>query len=265
MYPTEYVKTQLQLGKAYRGPLDCAKAIIQDKGFFSLYRGMTTLIVGSIPKAGVRFAAFQQLSTLMKDEQGKLSAASTMLCGLGAGALEALVAVTPMETVKTKMIHDQNSAHPKYKGLVHGVSTILRAEGIRGIYQGVLPTVLKQSGNQMVRFSVYNQAKAFFQGGDHKKDLLPWQSIFSGALAGFVSVYVTMPVDVVKTRMQGLEASKYGTTWNCFKHILLNDGILAFWQGTVPRLSRVMFSGAIIFTCYEQFMQVLNNLVPEDK
>jgi hypothetical protein len=51
--------------------------------------------------------------------------------GLGAGVLEALFAVTPMETVKTRMIHDQNAPveQRKFKGLGHAVRTIVANEG----------------------------------------------------------------------------------------------------------------------------------------
>jgi solute carrier family 25 citrate transporter 1 len=77
------------------------------------------------------------------------------------------------------------------------VSTIIKNEGIRGIYQGVTATVLKQSGNQMVRFTVYEQIKNIFQKGDSKKDLQFWESLSAGMAAGAISVYVTMPLDVV--------------------------------------------------------------------
>jgi solute carrier family 25 citrate transporter 1 len=43
------------------------------------------------------------------------------LAGLGAGMTEAILAVTPTETIKTKLIQDQNLAQPKYRGLVHGL------------------------------------------------------------------------------------------------------------------------------------------------
>lgn len=59
-----------------------------------------------------------------------------MLCGLGAGVCEAILAVTPMETVKVKFINDQQSANPKYKGFFHGVREIVRTEGIGGTYKG---------------------------------------------------------------------------------------------------------------------------------
>ena len=62
-YPTEFVKTQLQLDesssksgqvKKYAGPVDCVKKTIQARGFFGLYRGLSVLLYGSIPKSAVR-------------------------------------------------------------------------------------------------------------------------------------------------------------------------------------------------------------------
>jgi solute carrier family 25 citrate transporter 1 len=105
MYPTEYVKTQLQLNPGkYNGPIKCATTIVQERGVFGLYRGLSTLIVGSIPKAAVRFSAFQEMSKRLKDDRGKLTTANTVLCGLVAGASEAIIAVAPAETLKTKMV-----------------------------------------------------------------------------------------------------------------------------------------------------------------
>ena len=58
-FPTEYVKTQLQLDERaavpkYKGPIDCAKKTVQGHGFLGLYRGLSSLLYGSIPKASVR-------------------------------------------------------------------------------------------------------------------------------------------------------------------------------------------------------------------
>ncbi len=43
---------------------------------------------------------------------------------------EAIFAVTPMETVKVKFIHDQRSVKPNYRGFFHGVREIIRTEGL---------------------------------------------------------------------------------------------------------------------------------------
>lgn len=65
----------------------------------------------------------------MADENGQLSASGKLLAGLGAGVCEAVIAVTPMETIKVKFINDQRSAKPQYKGFVHGVGCIIKSEG----------------------------------------------------------------------------------------------------------------------------------------
>lgn len=272
MFPTEFVKTQLQLqaaavkagGKAqYSGVFDCAKKTVQTRGFFGLYAGLSTLVVGSIPKAGVRFAAFNFFKEQLQDDKGKLSTGSTLLCGMCAGFSEAILAVTPMETVKTKLIHDQNSVAPKYRGLVHGVTTMVKEEGITAIYKGLAPTMAKQGANQATRFLVFNNLKAFLQG-ESGQNLHPTVNFACGSVAGAISVYATMPFDVVKTQMQGLEASKYKHSVDCGMTLLKEGGITALWKGTTPRLGRVMFSGGIIFAAYEEIMKVLLGTFPDE-
>lgn len=58
-FPTEYVKTQLQLDERsanprFKGPIHCVKVTVKERGFFGLYRGLSSLLYGSIPKASVR-------------------------------------------------------------------------------------------------------------------------------------------------------------------------------------------------------------------
>lgn len=76
-----------------------------------------------------RFGAFETLKGFMADGNGQLSVGGKLLSGLGAGVCEAILAVTPMETIKVKFVHDQRSAQPKFKGFYHGVRTIIATEG----------------------------------------------------------------------------------------------------------------------------------------
>ena len=151
-YPTEYIKTQLQLDEKlgkYKGIQDCARQTVKERGVLGLYRGLSVLVVGSIPKSAVRFGTFEQFKKMKMDEKGNLRPFDRMLCGLGAGVCEAILAVTPMETVKVKFINDQRSAQPKYKGLVHGIRSIVSEQGIKGTYQGLSATIMKQGSNQV--------------------------------------------------------------------------------------------------------------------
>ncbi|XP_037952331.1 putative tricarboxylate transport protein, mitochondrial [Teleopsis dalmanni] len=264
-FPTEYVKTQLQLdekgaNKKYNGIADCVKKTVQERGFFGLYRGLSVLLYGSIPKSAARFGAFEFLRSHMVDENGQLSNQGKLLAGLGAGVCEAIVAVTPMETIKVKFINDQRSAKPQYKGFVHGVGTIIRTEGIGGIYKGLTATILKQGSNQAIRFFTMETLKDWYKGDDPKKNVPKLMVGAFGAIAGAASVFGNTPLDVVKTRMQGLEASKYKSTADCAVQILKNEGVTAFYKGTVPRLGRVCLDVAITFMIYDSFMELFGKV-----
>ena len=76
-----------------------------------------------------RFSVFEALKNRACDENGNLTQANILLCGLGAGLSEAVLIVCPMETVKVKFIHDQTQPNPKYRGFLHGVSTMIKTEG----------------------------------------------------------------------------------------------------------------------------------------
>lgn len=215
----------------------------------------------------------------MQDHNGQLTAGGKLLAGLGAGVCEAVLAVTPMETVKVKFINDQRSGNPQYKGFVHGVSTIIRQEGSSdlkyfnllqfislilfltgfiGVYKGVTATILKQGSNQAIRFYVMETLKDLYKGDDPKKPVPKLVVGMFGAVAGAASVFGNTPIDVVKTRMQGLEASKYKNTADCALQIWKNEGPRAFYKGTVPRLSRVCLDVAITFMIYDSFMDLFN-------
>merc|ERR1712113_1229755 len=79
-----------------------------------------------------------------------------------------------------------------------------------------------------------------------------------GIVAGAASVYGNTPLDVIKTRMQGLEAHKYKNTFHCAYKIWNEEGLFAFYKGTVPRLGRVCLDVCISFVIYDTIMEYFN-------
>ena len=277
-YPTEYVKTTLQIQSKsksslnFHGPIDCVKKTIQTKGVSGLYKGMSALVTGTAAKAGIRFLSFEKFKSLLSDSDGRLSSWRRMMAGLGAGLTEGVLVVTPTETIKTKLIHDALGSKPKYTGLIHGIfsnfayiigtKTIIKEEGISGIYRGVSAVILRQGANSAVRLTSYDLIKEQIVSKYYKNQLLPWyMSFLAGSTAGVITVYATMPLDVLKTRMQSLDAKKlYKNSFDCFTQIIRQDGIFALWKGTTPRLGRLIFSGGIVFTVYEKVLGLLKYL-----
>ena len=79
-------------------------------------------------------------------------------------------------------------------------------------------------------------------------------------------MYVTQPLDTVKTRMQSIEArSLYRNSFACGAMIVRNEGFLTLWSGALPRLVRLMLSGGIVFTMYEKSIELMDRVDPEKR
>ncbi|OJJ43337.1 hypothetical protein ASPZODRAFT_19424 [Penicilliopsis zonata CBS 506.65] len=260
-YPAEFAKTRTQLNRQ----LASSEKLPWPPFGKQWYAGCTTLIIGNSLKAGIRFVAFDSFKSLLQDENGKISGPRTVIAGFGAGFTESLLAVTPFESIKTQLIDDRKSPNPRMRGFLHGSKIIFQERGVRGFFQGFVPTTARQAANSAVRFSSYTTLKQFAEGYVAPGEKLGTVSTFAiGGLAGLITVYVTQPIDTVKTRMQSLEASKnYKNSLVCAARIFKDEGIFTFWSGAVPRLARLIMSGGIVFTMYEKTMDALDAIDPQ--
>jgi solute carrier family 25 citrate transporter 1 len=58
------------------------------------------------------------------------------------------------------------------------------------------------------------------------------------------------PVDVIKTKMQGINAHHYDGFADCGRQIMHESGVAGFYAGVVPRLCRVCLDVALTFSIY---------------
>ncbi|KAM0793012.1 hypothetical protein ACM66B_000504 [Microbotryomycetes sp. NB124-2] len=262
-YPAEYAKTVAQFqsrpGQKRAGPIKILTETIKSQGIKGIYSGAGALVAGNAAKAGVRFLTYDQIKSYLVDENGRLTPQRSLIAGLGAGVCEAIFAVTPSETIKTKLIDDAKRAVPQYNGLAHGTLTICRTEGLAGIYRGLFPTIMKQGANSAVRFTSYSTIKQWLQDRSGvTKQLSAAETFGAGAGAGVITVYATMPFDTVKTRMQSLNAAtEYRNSLHCISRVVREEGVLALWGGATPRLARLSMSGGIVFFVYERMMALM--------
>merc|ERR1719384_171322 len=254
-YPTEFVKTQLQLQSKvkpeYTGILDCGMKTVKKHGPMGLYRGALPLILGSSGKQAARWTGYETVLQRLKDDKGNASMSARVVAGACGGVTEAIFAVTPIETLKTRVTDDMRRGTGNYTGSFDAMVKILKSEGPMGLYMGLIPTIAKQATNQAVRFPVQFLCKQLMTGGDKRLESNPLYNGAAGAVAGAVSVLATMPQDTVKTRMQGEEAKKlYKGTVDCAMKIMQKDGIAFFYAGTWPRMIRVSLDVAITFAVF---------------
>lgn len=130
---------------------------------------------------------------------------------------------------------------------MHALTTMIKERGVTELYRGLVSATLKQSATSAVRMGSYNALKELTIQRD-----LPQNAVVSsatGAAAGIITVYATQPFDSIKTMAQ---SARGASTAEAFRKILAERGVRGFWSGSTMRLGRLVFSGAIVFTVYEQ-------------
>ncbi|CAK7270412.1 hypothetical protein SEPCBS119000_004078 [Sporothrix epigloea] len=262
-YPAEFAKTRSQLNRR----LEAGKKLPWPPFGAQWYAGCTTNIIGNSAKAGIRFVAFDQFKKLLADADGKLTGPRTVLAGFGAGVTESLLAVTPTESIKTTLIDERKKPVPRMRGFLDAVPIMARERGIRGFFQGFVPTTARQAANSAVRFSSYNFLKQLAESYIAPGEKLGTLGTFGiGGIAGLVTVIVTQPLDTVKTRMQSIEAREmYGNSLRCASLIFKHEGLLTFWSGALPRLARLVMSGGIVFAMYEKSIELMDKADPDGR
>ncbi|KAH7553864.1 hypothetical protein ACOSP7_029245 [Xanthoceras sorbifolium] len=263
LQPIDVIKTRLQLDRTgtYKGIAHCGATVSRTEGVRALWKGLTPFATHLTLKYTLRMGSNAVFQSAFKDSQtGKISNQGRLLSGFGAGVLEALVIVTPFEVVKIRL-QQQKGLTPellKYKGPVHCARLIIREEGLRGLWAGAAPTVMRNGTNQAAMFTAKNAFDVILwkkHEGDGKT-LQPWQSMISGFFAGTVGPFCTGPFDVVKTRLmaqsrQGGEL-KYKGMIHAITTIYAEEGLLALWKGLLPRLMRIPPGQAIMWAVADQ-------------
>ncbi|EHL00742.1 putative Uncharacterized mitochondrial carrier C19G12.05 [Glarea lozoyensis 74030] len=159
------------------------------------------------------------------------------------------------------MLQDEN-------GNISGPRTVIAGFGA-GFTESLLAVTPFESIKTTfaVRFGSYTFLRQLAQSYTAPGEKLGAISTFGiGGIAGLITVYVTQPLDTVKTRMQSIEArSLYKNSFACAALIAKNEGILTFWSGALPRLVRLMLSGGIVFTMYEKSIDLMDRLDPEKR
>lgn len=261
------------------GPIETARKIIRKEGFQSLYKGLSAVYVGIIPKMAIRFVSFEHYGDMIRKNTQLGERSINFTAGLASGLTEAVLIVTPAEVCKIRMQSQRHSLldpvganSQRYGNVVQTAITITREEGYCALYKGLVPTMLRQGCNQAVNFTVYNSMKTYwleqqqqenFQtrvfGRHENPNQLPAMiSMLIGGLSGAMGPIVNNPLDVVKTRLQKQNTTKHaisppkytGLLQACFI-IAKEEGAGALWKGITPRLMRIVPGQAITFTAYE--------------
>lgn len=175
--------------------------------------------------------------------------------GGGAGAIASAIA-NPTDLVKVRLQTDgqmkgaDGEFLPKrYTGMVNAFTTIVKEEGVLGLWKGVGPTCGRATALAAAELATYDEVKSrFLQFGILKEGLS--LTLATAFISGFVSTVASSPFDVVKSRVMG--STLYTGMVDCFIKSSQKEGIMSLYNGFWPNFGRVVPRVTIVFLVMEQ-------------
>jgi len=260
--PLDTVKTKMQLQRYPGGMRECIRAIVASDGIAGLYYGFRPFLIQASGKAAVRFSIYASITQAVDAtgvDRSHAPAKWSMACGLGAGMGEALLWTAPTERLKVlrQSTAGQGAAAGASSTSSTSISTILREQGVGGLYVGAGATAARQATSTAVRFATLDYIKALVCAscGYDKHAAPAWVTFLCGGTAGSVSAVLNNPIDVVKSRIQS--GSHRGSMLSCVSAVYSERGVAGFAAGVTPRCIRLFASQAIQFTIVDKFMQAV--------
>jgi len=210
------------------------------------------------------------------------------------GGLSSTLILHPLDLLKVRFaVSDgQSSIKKNYRNISNAFSTIVREEGVRGLYKGVTPNCLGAGTAWGLYFLFYNSVKKRMLDSNQQQHLGPIKHMFAGACAGALTTTITNPIWVVKTRLclqygqisaatttvptssgPNLsnvkeilpESKRYLGTWDALKKVYKYEGVSGLYRGYIPGLLGVSH-GAVQLAAYEEMkkMYLTRHNLPSD-
>lgn len=166
-YPLDLVRTRLAAQTNviyYTGIWHTLRTISTDEGILGLYKGLGTTLVGVGPSIAISFSAYESLrSYWMSNRPHDSPVVVSLACGSLSG-IASSTATFPLDLVRRrKQLEGIGGRAVVYKtGLLGTLKRIVKTEGVRGLYRGILPEYYKVVPGVGICFMTYETLKLYF-------------------------------------------------------------------------------------------------------
>lgn len=256
--PFDTVKTRLQTSEV--GLMGVVRDAVRDR---RLFNGTSPALVSAVLENSVVFGANAALKSVVGSGRGH-SLAETAMLG-GASGVFSATAISPAEMVKIRM----QRVGVEYKSATECLRRIVAEEGAHALFRGLPAQLARDVPFNFVFFASFDAiCRTFAQfHGLEVKSLGLLDLIVSGGLAGAAGWTATLPMDVVKSRVQSMKIDSQNVkslqlAVDVTKQIWHQAGPRGFFRGWTAAVSRAFPVNGVLFASYsmsERFLAEANS------
>jgi len=272
-YPLELIEAKIQVAAssaAFKnnsagaikrspiGPLGIAKSIFKTSGIKGFYQGLTPTALGNSVNWGVYFSIYRYTNHWWNHSNTGGGGTTNQPAWVGhsfsaitAGLITTAI-VNPFWVLKIRL-----ATTKKYSGMSDAFQSIVRNEGIKGLWKGVGISFFGVSEG-LVQFVTYEylleQMKMMNIGGN----LSVANYLMAGGTSRLVAGLCTYPYLLIRSSLQS-EPCPYKSMTDAIGKIYKHQGIAGFYKGIVPNLARSIPPAAFMLYIVEFFRNSLTS------
>ncbi|OJI96379.1 hypothetical protein ASPVEDRAFT_35772 [Aspergillus versicolor CBS 583.65] len=246
------------------------------EGWRSLFRGLGPSLTGVVPATAIKFYAYGNCKRLYPELLG-INKDATSVHALSAATAGVVTgtATNPIWLVKTRLQLDRSHANsdgslrpPQYRNSYDCVKQVIRQEGIKGLYRGlmasylgVIETTLHLAAYERIKVMV---AHHYERHGKAQSSEVTQGLIMSGAagVSKLIAVLIAYPHEVLRTRLRQAPMAdgrqKYTGVVQCLRLMVKEEGFVALYGGLTAHMIRTVPSAAITLGTYELVLKLLS-------
>jgi len=148
------------------------------------------------------------------------------------------------------------------KGMVESLKKTVRTAGVRGLFDGISGTWMRQMTYSVCRFWAYDESKKLLGAGASAP---PWKLAAAGCMAGGIAGFVGNPGEIIMVRLQADMAKPVDKRLN-YKHcfdglfrMVREEGFSSLGRGVGPNIVRAILMNASQLASYDFFKRELLN------
>ncbi|KAG5261936.1 hypothetical protein AALO_G00290240 [Alosa alosa] len=152
----------------------------------------------------------------------------------GLASVTAECGTFPIDVTKTRLqvqgqVCDSKYKEIRYRGMLHAMGRICKEEGLRAMYSGISPAMLRQASYGTIKIGTYQSFKRLLVDSPDDETLLT--NVVCGVFSGVISSSIANPTDVLKIRMQAQGNLIQGSMIGNFINIYQQEGTRGLWRG----------------------------------
>lgn len=267
--PMDTSKVRLQLQKTpegekprYNGLMGTMKTIAAEEGATALFGGLAPGLQRQVLFAGLRVGLYIPIRNIITGPlaEGQYPTLLQKIATAMATGTIAISVANPTDLVKIKMqaqgIGKISGIPPQYAGSIDCYRQIIKADGVKGLWTGWGPNVVRNSVINAAELASYDQYKQILIQKGILSDGVPCH-LTCACAAGFTACIFGSPVDVLKTRIMNAQPGQYSGPLDCV-YQTMKEGPGAFYKGFGPNVSRLAAFNCALFLTFEQVKKLMS-------